>query len=213
MYNTVNNRDYSVFALLILYLEMLWKQTHHLESQQFLSLAWKEQLDTDFNMTTHTHTSTHIIHTHTNTDDQNTGKHTLCVSCDWTAVWVCSCCSRQVSYFPLSDPQTIPYWENLNMDISIHLTELNYTWPMRCVLMKSSALKPGERSLDDVLRLVPAETLWNRGVMRWGWGLVKSCRGVWPNSRICVSIAIFWSGSSILHKQFPKDKHKNDIQV
>jgi len=39
---------------------------------------------------------------------------------------------------------------------------------------------------------------WNLGVILWGWGLVNSCLGVWPNSRICVSMAILWSVSSML---------------
>lgn len=43
--------------------------------------------------------------------------------------------------------------------------------------------------------------LWNLGVILWGCGVVNSCLGVWPNSRICVSMAILWSGSSMLPRE------------
>lgn len=43
--------------------------------------------------------------------------------------------------------------------------------------------------------------LWNRGVILCGWGLLNNCVGVCPNSRICVSMAIRWSGSAVLHRR------------
>lgn len=60
---------------------------------------------------------------------------------------------------------------------------------------------PGDSSLSGELMLGLRVMLWNLGVILWGWGLVNSCLGVWPNSRICVSMAILWSGSSLLPRE------------
>ena len=43
-----------------------------------------------------------------------------------------------------------------------------------------------------MLSLVKAEAL------RWGWGVVNSCFGVWPNSMICVSLIFRSFGSWML---------------
>lgn len=55
--------------------------------------------------------------------------------------------------------------------------------------------------------------LWNLGVILWGWGLVNSCLGVWPNSRICVSMAILWSGSSMLAKETESELHNIMLNI
>lgn len=67
-----------------------------------------------------------------------------------------------------------------------------------CELLRSL---PGDSSPTGELMLELRLMFWNLGVILWGWGLVKSCLGVWPNSRICVSMAILWSVSSMLPRQ------------
>ena len=39
------------------------------------------------------------------------------------------------------------------------------------------------------------------GRLRWGWGEVNSCLGIWPNSMICFSRAQRWLRSTVLKKR------------
>lgn len=67
------------------------------------------------------------------------------------------------------------------------------------IISRSVKLLPGD-SLMETLRLDARDKLFNFGIILWGWGIVNSCFGVCPNSRICVSRATFSLGSIILYK-------------
>ena len=72
------------------------------------------------------------------------------------------------------------------------------TWlPLRSAISSSTTTSPWPLRTSSRSTGGPV----GDGRLRWGWGEVNSCLGIWPNSMICFSRAQRWLRSTVLKKK------------